>query len=80
MLPVATGVILPDNLLFEAGRAGEGIRKQMLDGFSLTPQRLIYSMRSAPRLAGLKEFLLVLGRAGESIFIAGRIQATIAER
>ena len=28
------GVILPDNVLFEAGRAGEGIRKRLLEGFN----------------------------------------------
>lgn len=28
------GVVLPDNVLFEAGRAGEGIRKRLLEGFS----------------------------------------------
>ena len=27
------GVVLPDNVLFEAGRAGEGIRKRLLEGF-----------------------------------------------
>ncbi|MEM9591759.1 MAG: N-6 DNA methylase, partial [Pseudomonadota bacterium] len=29
------GVVLPDNVLFEAGRAGEGIRKRLLEGFNL---------------------------------------------
>lgn len=28
------GVVLPDNVLFEAGRAGEGIRKRLLEGFN----------------------------------------------
>ena len=28
------GVVLPDNVLFEAGRAGEGIRKRLLQGFN----------------------------------------------
>ncbi len=28
------GVVLPDNVLFEAGRAGEGIRKRLLEQFS----------------------------------------------
>ena len=28
------GVVLPDNVLFEAGRAGEGIRKRLLNGFN----------------------------------------------
>jgi len=28
------GVVLPDNVLFEAGRAGEGLRKRLLDGFN----------------------------------------------
>lgn len=28
------GVILPDNVLFEAGRAGEGIRKRLLEAFN----------------------------------------------
>jgi type I restriction enzyme M protein len=28
------GVVLPDNVLFEANRAGEGIRKRLLDGFN----------------------------------------------
>lgn len=28
------GVVLPDNVLFEAGRAGEGIRRRLLDGFN----------------------------------------------
>lgn len=28
------GVVLPDNVLFEAGRAGEGIRKRLLKGFN----------------------------------------------
>ncbi|MGO8003526.1 SAM-dependent DNA methyltransferase [Rhizobium ruizarguesonis] len=28
------GVVLPDNILFEAGRAGEGIRKRLLEGFN----------------------------------------------
>ncbi|SFU48910.1 type I restriction-modification system subunit M [Halomonas korlensis] len=27
-------VVLPDNVLFEAGRAGEGIRKRLLEGFN----------------------------------------------
>lgn len=27
------GIVLPDNVLFEAGRAGEGIRKRLLEGF-----------------------------------------------
>jgi len=27
------GVVMPDNVLFEAGRAGEGIRKRLLEGF-----------------------------------------------
>ena len=29
------GVVLPDNVLFEAGRAGEGIRKRLLEGFDV---------------------------------------------
>ncbi|WP_322521377.1 class I SAM-dependent DNA methyltransferase [Guyparkeria halophila] len=29
-----SGVVLPDNVLFEAGRAGEGIRKRLLEGFN----------------------------------------------
>lgn len=29
------GVVLPDNVLFEAGRAGEGIRKRLLEDFRL---------------------------------------------
>ncbi len=28
------GIVLPDNVLFEAGRAGEGIRKRLLEGFN----------------------------------------------
>ncbi|WP_298190559.1 class I SAM-dependent DNA methyltransferase [Novosphingobium sp.] len=28
------GVVLPDNVLFEANRAGEGIRKRLLEGFN----------------------------------------------
>src|SRR5690606_19761901 len=28
------GVVLPDNVLFEAGRAGEGIRKRLLEQFN----------------------------------------------
>jgi len=28
------GVVLPDNVLFEASRAGEGIRKRLLEGFN----------------------------------------------
>jgi type I restriction enzyme M protein len=28
------GVVLPDNVLFEAGRAGEGIRRRLLEGFN----------------------------------------------
>ena len=28
------GVVLPDNVLFEAGKAGEGIRKRLLEGFN----------------------------------------------
>lgn len=28
------GVVLPDNVLFEAGRAGEGIRKRLLESFN----------------------------------------------
>ena len=28
------GVVLPDNVLFEAGRAAEGIRKRLLEGFN----------------------------------------------
>jgi type I restriction enzyme M protein len=28
------GVVLPDNVLFEAGRAGEGIRKRLLENFN----------------------------------------------
>ena len=28
------GVVLPDNVLFEAGRAGEGLRKRLLEGFN----------------------------------------------
>ena len=28
------GVVLPDNVLFEAGRAGEGIRKRLLEAFN----------------------------------------------
>jgi type I restriction-modification system DNA methylase subunit len=28
------GVVLPDNVLFEAGRTGESIRKRLLEGFS----------------------------------------------
>lgn len=28
------GVVMPDNVLFEAGRAGEGIRKRLLEGFN----------------------------------------------
>ncbi|MBO9436508.1 SAM-dependent DNA methyltransferase [Ruegeria sp. R13_0] len=28
------GVVFPDNVLFEAGKAGEGIRKRLLEGFS----------------------------------------------
>jgi type I restriction enzyme M protein len=28
-----TGIVLPDNVLFEAGRAGEGIRKRLLEQF-----------------------------------------------
>lgn len=28
------GVVLPDNVLFEAGRAGEGVRKRLLEGFN----------------------------------------------
>lgn len=27
-------MVLPDNVLFEAGRAGEGIRKRLLEGFN----------------------------------------------
>jgi hypothetical protein len=50
--PVATGVILPDNLLFEAGRAGEGIRKQMLDGFSFnTPTSDLLDAQRATRVS-----------------------------
>ena len=30
-----TGVVLPDNLLFEAGSAGEGLRKRLLNQFDL---------------------------------------------
>lgn len=29
-----TGVVLPDNVLFEAGKAGEGIRKRLLEQFT----------------------------------------------
>lgn len=29
------GVVLPDNVLFEAGKAGEGLRKRLLDQFNL---------------------------------------------
>jgi len=28
------GVVMPDNVLFEAGRAGEGLRKRLLEGFN----------------------------------------------
>ena len=28
------GIVLPDNVLFEAGRAGEGIRKRLLEQFN----------------------------------------------
>lgn len=28
------GVVLPDNVLFEANRAGEGIRMRLLEGFN----------------------------------------------
>ncbi|MFC4352997.1 N-6 DNA methylase [Fodinicurvata halophila] len=28
------GVVMPDNVLFEAGRAGEGLRRRLLDGFN----------------------------------------------
>jgi type I restriction-modification system DNA methylase subunit len=31
------GVVLPDNVLFQAGCAGEGIRKRLLESFTFTP-------------------------------------------
>jgi len=56
------GVVLPDNVLFEAGRAGEGIRKRLLEGFNFhtllrLPTGIWYSpgvkanLRQTPRLA-----------------------------
>ena len=33
-IPGRAGVVMPDNILFEAGRAGEGIRKRLLESFN----------------------------------------------
>src|SRR3546814_16116204 len=54
------GVVLPDNVLFEASRAGEGIRKRLLEGFNFhTLLRLPTGIWYSP---GVKANVLFFGK------------------
>lgn len=71
------GVVLPDNVLFEAGRAGEGIRKRLLEAFNFhtllrLPTGIWYTR------AGIKRLIdhLLHGEENDEVHIR---QGTIAD-